>query len=223
VALLPQRERQRIDRTARNIDAAARESAEVKRSLTFRTASFDRPPIAPFHALRGASIIGTLESTMKRPPQASPAPSATNTDDEHVELARLAAEVRSAWEQLGQACKSTDAALGTLDEAEAEAAQDIANDKLQAALDALCDTPARTVRGLQVKARATKIDTGEMFHDLRQSILDDLLALDGGAESSQKSHDDVSAPPSPRSIGGARSRRRPHPRAFIGWRMGERG
>jgi hypothetical protein len=156
---------------------------------------------------------------MKRP-QTSPAPPAIDTNDEHAELARLAGDVQRAWVILGQACKVTDAVLGTMDEAEAEAAQDIANDKLDAVISAMCAAPAHTIGGLIIKARITTIDSGGMFDGVRRSIVRDLLALDGGAERydmnvsgviSQKSHDDTSAPPSRRSVGGARSRRRPSP------------
>jgi hypothetical protein len=66
------------------------------------------------------------------------------------------------------------------EETEAEAAQDVASNRLEASIAALCDTPARSIRDLQVKARATKIDEGGMFERLERSIVDDVLALDGG-------------------------------------------
>jgi hypothetical protein len=69
-----------------------------------------------------------------------------------------------------------------MDEADAEAAQDIANDKLDAAIKVVCATPAHTISGLIIKARITTIDNGGMFDGVRRSIVRHLLALDGGVE-----------------------------------------
>jgi hypothetical protein len=89
--------------------------------------------------------------------------------------------VKAAWVDLGCACAVTDAALGTADEAEAQRVQAIAGGRMDAAIDALCATPAHSIAGLVTKARVTSIDNGEMFDDLRRSIVDDLLAIDAGA------------------------------------------
>ena len=46
----------------------------------------------------------------------------------------------------------------------------------------MCNTPARTIRGLIAKARLCKIDSDCIGADhMAESIVDDLLALDGGA------------------------------------------
>jgi hypothetical protein len=130
-------------------------------------------------------------------------------EQNEAELIRLAAEVKAAWERFGDACDALgvaeakvakwrksnplpdDDAGFTMWEAackrecgysEAKAGEEAATDKLSDAIDALCRTPARTIRGLVVKARATKIDEGGMYDGLRQSIIDNLLALDGGAD-----------------------------------------
>jgi hypothetical protein len=60
------------------------------------------------------------------------------------------------------------------------AGEEAASDKLSDAIDALCNTPARTVRGLITKARATTIDDA-MFDGLRRSIVADRRALDAGS------------------------------------------
>jgi hypothetical protein len=97
------------------------------------------------------------------------------------ELHRLAAEAKAAWEGLGHAIDVYDAAMGTPDEPEAEAAKAAASDGLQVVIETLCKTPARSLRGLTAKAGATKIDEGGMFDGLRQSIVDDVVRLDGDA------------------------------------------
>jgi hypothetical protein len=134
---------------------------------------------------------------------------AVAANDNTAELLRLADEVKAAWEQLGDACDALGVAEAKVskwrksnplpdddagftmweaackrecDYTEAKAAEEAASDKLSDAIDALCRTPARTIRGLVVKARATKIDEGGMFDGLRQSIIDNLLALDAGAD-----------------------------------------
>jgi hypothetical protein len=63
---------------------------------------------------------------------------------------------------------------------EARAAGDEANDKLDDAIDAACETPARTMRGLIAKARIGEIDPEVVGQYVAQSIIDDLLALDAG-------------------------------------------
>jgi hypothetical protein len=57
------------------------------------------------------------------------------------------------------------------------------NDKLDDAVDAVCETPARTMRGLIAKARIGEIDPEVVGQCVAQSIIDDLLALNavGGA------------------------------------------
>jgi hypothetical protein len=121
----------------------------------------------------------TATTTTRRTLIAAAVPIAAGDAD--AERHRLAGEVKAAWVDLGHACDATDAAMGTPDEAEAESAQNAANTKLDNAIDALCNTPARTIHDLAAKARATKIDNGGMFDGLRQSIVDDLLGLDAGA------------------------------------------
>ena len=138
------------------------------------------------------------------PALAVPAVAADHVGDD-AELLRLGDEVKAAWERLGDACdvlgvaeakvskwrKSNplpdDDAGFTLWEAackrecdytEAKAAEEAASDKLSDAIEALCRTPARTIRGLIAKARAASID-GPHEH-ITRSIVDDLLALDGG-------------------------------------------
>jgi hypothetical protein len=67
---------------------------------------------------------------------------------------------------------------------EAHAAEIVASNKLHAAIDRLCQTPATSLRGLIVKARLGGIDPDALGRFLTPSILDDLLALaalDGGA------------------------------------------
>jgi hypothetical protein len=123
------------------------------------------------HSLIAGAAAMPIAATSMRPALAG---------DDDAELTRLAAEVKAAWKGLGHAIDVYDAAMGTPDAAEAEAAQDAAGDGLQAVIDALCDTPARTIRSLVAKARATKIGDG-MFDDLRRSIVANLLALDAGA------------------------------------------
>jgi hypothetical protein len=50
-----------------------------------------------------------------------------------------------------------------------------ANDRLDAAIMAMCDTPATTMEGLRCKARAAaKVDGGNLESDLAWSIVDDL-------------------------------------------------
>jgi hypothetical protein len=100
--------------------------------------------------------------------------------DHDAELAQLTAEVKAAWVDLGHAIDVCDAAMGTPDAAEAEAAQDAASDRLSHAIVAMCETPAWSIAGLAAKARATTIDSG-MFDDLRRSIVRDLLVIDAGA------------------------------------------
>ena len=128
-------------------------------------------------------------------------------EQNEAELIRLAAEVKAAWERFGDACDALGVAEAKVakwrksnplpdddagftvweaackrecDYSEAKAGEEAASDKLS---DALCRTPARTIRGLVVKARATKIDEGGMYDGLRQSIIDNLLALDAAAVS----------------------------------------
>jgi hypothetical protein len=61
---------------------------------------------------------------------------------------------------------------------EADAAAKVANDKLGAAIDALRDTRARSLRGLFAKARLREIDPDSLGQFLTPSIIADLLALD---------------------------------------------
>jgi hypothetical protein len=67
---------------------------------------------------------------------------------------------------------------GTPDEAEAEAAQDVADDNWKSQSMLSARRRPGTIRDLIVKARAASIDE---FDGLRRSVIDDLLALDGGA------------------------------------------
>jgi hypothetical protein len=59
---------------------------------------------------------------------------------------------------------------------EADAAEGVANDKLCAAIDALCQAPI-TIRGLVEKARLVEFDEDVFGHRMVPSIIDDLLAI----------------------------------------------
>jgi hypothetical protein len=61
---------------------------------------------------------------------------------------------------------------------EADAATGVASDKLTDAVNQLCDTRARSLRGLSAKARLCEIDPEALGQFLTPSIIDDLLALD---------------------------------------------
>jgi len=50
------------------------------------------------------------------------------------------------------------------------------NDRLDVAIDALCEYPARTLRGLIIKARVSEINP-DVMHDVATAIVDDLLAM----------------------------------------------
>jgi hypothetical protein len=63
---------------------------------------------------------------------------------------------------------------------EADAAEGVASDKLSAAIDALCNTRARSLRGLSAKARLYEIDPDALGYRMGPSIIDDLCALDAG-------------------------------------------
>ena len=61
---------------------------------------------------------------------------------------------------------------------EADATAEVASAKLRAAVNALRDARARSLRGLFAKARLCEIDPESLGQFLIPSILDDLLALD---------------------------------------------
>jgi hypothetical protein len=144
-------------------------------------------------------------------PLAAAAPALAGGDDG--ELLRLGAEVKRAYDALGDAIHvqsvaeekwfrwqrsnpepdEESAALANWQEREesvlresgfddADAAAKVASDKLQAAIKTLCDTRARSLRGLSAKARLCEIDPDALGHFLRPSIIADLRAM-GGARS----------------------------------------
>jgi hypothetical protein len=133
---------------------------------------------------------------------------AVAADDNTADLLRLADEVKAAWEQFGDACDAlgvTEAKVAKwrksnplpdddagftmweaackreCDHTEAKAGEEAASDKLSDAIERMCNTPARTIRGLIAKARLCKIDPDCIGDHMTESIVDDLLALDGGA------------------------------------------
>jgi hypothetical protein len=133
-------------------------------------------------------------------------PALAEADD--VELLRLAAHVKTAWEEYGDAItvhsaaeerwfawrhsnpepdKKSAAWIEWLERQESflqeigfddtAAAQSVASDKLQGAIDTLRNTNALSLRGLSAKARLCEIDPDALGHFLRPSIISDLLAL----------------------------------------------
>jgi hypothetical protein len=120
------------------------------------------------------------------------------------EVLRLAAEVKTAWEQLGEACDALAEAEAPITAwvrdnpppehangaertaqvtalkarcpglAEAEAGATAAGDRLHDAISALCAIPARSLRGLAAKARVARLDD---YDRVAWSIVDDLLAM----------------------------------------------
>ena len=127
------------------------------------------------HTSRRAVLAGTAALPIAA---AVIAPALAETED--AELVRLAAEVKAAYEAFCavlDALAIAEARKSGLDEV--RAAEAAASDKLSDALDLLCEVPAHTLSGLITKARTAEIDQDAIGGQLADSIVDDLLAMEG--------------------------------------------
>ena len=95
-------------------------------------------------------------------------------ETEVAELQALGAEVKAAYEALGVVLDVPQAEQqsATWKQREVDA-----NDRVDAAIDALCEVRVLTLRGLIVKAQFGEIDRDVVGHDMAQAIVDDLLAM----------------------------------------------
>jgi hypothetical protein len=153
------------------------------------------------HTSRRAILAGAASVPIAAAAATSPA--LAGADD--AELVRLATEVKAAYDELGDAIDVQSVAETRLFQwrdanpepakesaswiewlrrdkresgcDEAYAAEGAASDKLSAAIDALCETPARTIGGLIAKARLVEIDQDALGHRIGPSIIGDLLAM----------------------------------------------
>jgi hypothetical protein len=124
---------------------------------------------------RRAVLAGAI--TMPIAAAVTPVPALAEADD--AELLRLGADVLACYEALN----------AVLDVPQAEQRSAVwrrreidANDRLNLAIDALCEAPVRTLRGLITKARVSEIDPDLMHYGVAAAIVDDLLAM-GGVQS----------------------------------------
>ncbi len=100
-------------------------------------------------------------------------------ETEDAALQQLGAEVLACYEALGHVL---DVPQAEQKSAEWRQREIDVNDRLDVAIDALCEYPARTSRGLITKARFGEIDADVVGRDLADLIVDDLLAM-GGVQS----------------------------------------
>jgi hypothetical protein len=99
-------------------------------------------------------------------------------ETEVAELQALGAEVKAAYDALGVVLDVPQAEQRSAEWRQREI--DV-NGRLDVAIDALCEYPAHTLRGLITKARFGEIDADVVGHDVAESILGDLLAIEGAA------------------------------------------